>query len=299
MNPMPVQCPVQCPVLKNAKNEITTRIDHSETYIKNEYLLMTHTKDQLSDKIKKQAKDIYHLKTMVPIEDSDPLNNADATVVVSGLPIYPQENPILIALDLIDNMGTDHNTVSIRQQVKVIKAARLPSRYSSKPPLMKINFQSLAEKKRVLSHKRNVQSTLCNSVYIRSSKSHEVRLIELNARTILQNSTLGNDFRINGNGQIIPKQGVPQQTFNKQFDKSFPTTSHSPNLNGSLMPESSDHHILITDPDKPNTATSSNDSRNPHVGPYQRNLHQLLRNIPSPFQYVSGISMVGQKVIAT
>ena len=128
---------------------------------------------------------------------------------------------------------------------------------------MKISFQSLEEKKLVLSHKRNLQSTLYNSVYIRSSKSHEVRLIELNAHTILQNSLLGNDFRINGNGRIIPKQRVPQQTLNKQFDKSFPTTSHSPNLNVSLMPESSDHHILLTDRDnKPNTATQSNDSRN-------------------------------------
>ena len=89
--------------------------------------------NQLSGKIEKQAKDINHLKTMVPIKDSDPLNNADVTVVVSGLPIYPQGNPILIAKDLIDNMGTDHSTVPIRQQVKVVKAARLPSRYSSKP----------------------------------------------------------------------------------------------------------------------------------------------------------------------
>ena len=65
--------------------------------------------DQLSDKIEKQAKDINHLKTLVSIKDSDPLNNVDVTVVVSRLPIYPQENPILIAHDLIDNMGIDHN----------------------------------------------------------------------------------------------------------------------------------------------------------------------------------------------
>ena len=186
-------------------------------------------------------------------------------MLVSGLPIYPQENPIVIAQDLIDNMGTDHNTVRIRQQVKVVKAARLPSRYSSKPPLMKISFQSLEEKKLVLSHKRNLQSTLYYSV--KSTKSHEVRLIELNAHTILQNSPLGNDFRINENGRIIPKQVVPQQTHNKQCDRVFPTTSHSPDPNVSLIPESSDHHILLTDPDdRPNMTTPSNDSRNPPCG---------------------------------
>ena len=146
--------------------------------------------------------------------------------------------------------------------MKVVKATRLPSRYSSKPPLMKISFQSLEEKKLVLSHKCNLQSTLYNSVYIRSSKSHEVRLIELSVRTILQNSPLSNDFRING--RIIPKQGVPQQTLNKQ---SFPTTFHSPNPYVSLMPESSDHRILLTDRNnRPNTATPSNDSRNPLCG---------------------------------
>ena len=43
-------------------------------------------------------------------------------------------------------------------------------------------------------------------VYIKSSKSHAERLIELNARTILRQIPQGNNFWVDSNGRIRPRQ---------------------------------------------------------------------------------------------
>ena len=189
------------------KQEITTRIDHSETYVMNECLLINNQIQQLTETITQQAKEIEQLKICAVGGDTDPLKNTDVTVVVSGLPVYPQENPVLIAEDLVTSLGSDSNSIPINQQVKVVKAARLPQRQTSKPPLMKISFRTLDEKKLVLANKRNLQHTVYSKIFMRSSKSHEVRLIEMNTRTILQNSPLGNTFRLNAMGKMVPKDG--------------------------------------------------------------------------------------------
>ena len=190
------------------KKEINTQINHSENYVMNECTLLNDTIPKLSDKVDQQAKEIEQLKICAPGKDIDPLKNTDVTVVVSGLPKYPQENPLLIAEDLVANLGSDSYNVPIMQQVKVVKAARLPHKNMSKPPLMKISFRTLDEKKLVLANKRNLQYSVFNRVFMRSSKSHEVRLLEMNTRTILDNSPLGNNFRINGMGKLVPKDRI-------------------------------------------------------------------------------------------
>ena len=85
---------------------------------------------------------------------------------------------------------------------------------------MKISFASLHEKKLVLSNKKNLQQTPLRNIFIRSSKTHEERLIELNTRTILQNSTWGKDFRISGSGRLVAKPNVVQN--NSPYESHFP-----------------------------------------------------------------------------
>ncbi|KAH3818022.1 hypothetical protein DPMN_119609 [Dreissena polymorpha] len=49
------------------------------------------------------------------------------------------------------------------------------------------------------------------NVYIKSSKSHAERLIELNARTLLSQLPQGSNFRVDANGRIRPRQNTDRQ----------------------------------------------------------------------------------------
>ena len=232
------------------KAEINTKIDHSETYFKNECLLLNNTIGRLNAKIEKQAQEIDHLKACATTKETDPLSNHDLTVIVSGLPVYPNEDPMISAQNVIDNLGNDHHNIPIRTQVQVVKAKRLPNRIASRPPLMKISVGSLDQKKLILSHKKNLQQTPFRNLYIRSSKSHEERLIELNARTILEHSPWGKDFRISGSGRIISKQHDPKFTGElPRYEQDFPRLNQStqcPNPHQSSAPSMPSAKVTAT-----------------------------------------------------
>lgn len=86
-------------------------------------------------------------------------------------------------------------------------AARLKNRKINKPGLVKISFARIDQKIRVLRAKRKLaEISGYRSVFLRSSKTHTERLIELNARTILNEMPNGKDFnRITANGRIVKK----------------------------------------------------------------------------------------------
>lgn len=76
----------------------------------------------------------------------------------------------------------------------------------NKPGLVKISFARVDQKIRVLRAKRKLgEISDYRSVFLRSSKSHTERLIELNARTILNEMPNGKDFRITANSRIVKK----------------------------------------------------------------------------------------------
>lgn len=90
----------------------------------------------------------------------------------------------------------------LNNSATVVAASRLRGRYG-KPGLVKIPFSSLEGKKNVLKEKRNIRRVEYKTVFIRSSKSHTERLIELNARTMLSELPHGNQVRITSNGRIV------------------------------------------------------------------------------------------------
>ena len=97
------------------------------------------------------------------------------------------------------------------ENATVIGATRLKARYG-KPGLVKISLSTLEEKKSVLREKRKLRDTQkYKSVFLRSSKTHTERLIELNARTILHELPQGNQFRITSNGRIVKKTPSSQR----------------------------------------------------------------------------------------
>jgi len=129
----------------------------------------------------------------------NPLNDPDLTIIANGLHMSDNENILDKAQLLIAALG-----VEVSNDVTVTGAIRLPARFDNSPALVKISFRSLDEKILVLRNKmtlRNIEQY--KHVYLKSSKSHAERLIELNARALLRELPHGNDrFRIDANGRI-------------------------------------------------------------------------------------------------
>lgn len=129
--------------------------------------------------------------------------NDDPSLTVIAMNVQETEEPILdVAREIVSHLVNS---------ATVVAASRLRGRYG-KPGLVKISFSSLEEKKNVLREKRNIRNVeKYKTVFIRSSKSHTERLIELNARTMLSELPHGNQFRITSNGRIVKKTPSTQR----------------------------------------------------------------------------------------
>ena len=77
---------------------------------------------------------------------------------------------------------------------------------TGKPPLLKIAFESVEQKVEVLRVKKNLSNS--SDVYLRSSKAHTERILELNAKTLLSQMPNGNQFRVTGDRRIVKKDNL-------------------------------------------------------------------------------------------
>lgn len=129
--------------------------------------------------------------------------NDDPSLTVIAMNVQKTEEPIPdVAREIVSHLDNS---------AAVVAASRLRDRYG-KPGLVKISFFSPREKKNVLREKRNIRYVeKYKTVFIRSSKSHTERLIELNARTMLSELPHGNQFRITSNGRIVKKTPSTQR----------------------------------------------------------------------------------------
>ena len=112
------------------------------------------------------------------------------------------------ARDLITALGQ-----AVSSSVEVTGAVRLTARYTNRPGIVKISFRTLAEKISVLRNKMTLKdSGTYSRVYLKSSKSHAERLIELNARAILRELPQGSNLRLDANGRIKRRPAPPEDT---------------------------------------------------------------------------------------
>ena len=94
--------------------------------------------------------------------------------------------------------------------VPVVQGKRLTSK-TNKPVFVKIEFNSLYEKKRVLRAKAKLKnSTTYGKVFLRSSKTHCEQILEHNLQVVLESSPIGAHCRISGNGKISMAQSTDQ-----------------------------------------------------------------------------------------
>jgi hypothetical protein len=145
--------------------------------------------------------------------ENDPLNNADLTVIATNVEQTPEEDILEVAKEMI----------SLLDESAVVSAAiRLRNRDQSsrRPALVKIGFESVQDKIRVLREKRRLRETeKYRNVFLRGSKTHTERLLELNARTLLNELPHGKDFRVAANGRIIRKTNSAQQHSQQENDR--------------------------------------------------------------------------------
>ncbi|WAR27806.1 hypothetical protein MAR_013510, partial [Mya arenaria] len=213
--------------IDNLKNEMMKNIDTKLKSLKNEISLDIGKETSRIDGLMDSMKDIQvRLRavedgTPTPAEprEVDHLNDPDYCIIATGIPKQDDEDLFEKANSLIRALGEN-----VYSRVTVTGTIRLPSKLRGKPGPLKISFGSTPEKVLVLRHKMKLKDMEnYQDVFIKSSKSHAERLIELNARTILRQLPQGAGYRVDANGRIRPR---PEQQ---------PAAAHNENLRIALL----------------------------------------------------------------
>ena len=104
------------------------------------------------------------------------VSNDELTIIVSNLKEINNEDPLRVARELTDALGEE-----VSRHVNVTDACRFSERRWGKPRLMKIAYETVEQKVRVLRAKMALKGHhFYDRVYLRSSKAHTERLLELN-----------------------------------------------------------------------------------------------------------------------
>lgn len=169
--------------------------------IKNEIDQLSRSVDSVIQRLNDLEENSGHQMSAGISKNNNPNDDPSLTVIATN--VQETDEPILdVAREIVSHLDNS---------ATVVAASRLRGRYG-KPGLVKISFSSLEEKKNVQREKRNIRNVeKYKPVFIRSSKSHTERLIELNARTMLSELPHGNQFRITSNGRIVKKTPSTQR----------------------------------------------------------------------------------------
>ena len=129
----------------------------------------------------------------------NPLDDNELCIIAANIPAEVDEDLHWKVSEIVGKLsGTANFTI--------VKAVRLRSRRQGSPGLVKFAVESVEQKIQILRKKYELKNDdRYNKVFLRASKSHTERLLELNARTILNELPNGSDFRITGSGCIVKK----------------------------------------------------------------------------------------------
>lgn len=146
----------------------------------------------------------------------------EVTIIAKDVPFNPAENPV----DVADKLIRDGLRIV---DVPVIRAKRLESRVQNKPGLLKIEVKDLDAKKKLLKHKQSLKnSQQYERVYVRSSKSHVERLLELNTNMLLQELPNGHRFRLTANGRLLKDDGYQTRNNNNHGQRPWGPPQNGP-----------------------------------------------------------------------
>ena len=130
-----------------------------------------------------------------------PEYDPQVTLIVQGLRENREENILLDAKKLVHQVLNEPD-------IPVINALRIPSR-NNKPGIVKMEIDCVQNKVKLLRKKgllREIEGY--KNGFLRSSKTHVARLLELNIRKLLDEIPNGhNKYRITANGRLVEKDG--------------------------------------------------------------------------------------------
>ena len=145
------------------------------------------------DNLKEEVQKIDHFSGTAKEEEYSP----DVTVVGMRIPFVRGEDIFMKSCDLI------YNHLNLRD-IKIIRAMHTAER-NGRPGIVKIQLGSVTDKVKVLREKSKLAKSdgEYRNVYLRSSKTHTERLVDLNFRTLLHELPNGKNYRVAGNGRVI------------------------------------------------------------------------------------------------
>lgn len=199
------------------KNEFMASIDSKFKAMRSDFDLELGKQQSQIDSLSRSVESLIHRVKEVEkvghsyatqpgsaVHHSSTVKDSEVTIIASNIPQSDDEDILQVAQDLVDCLS---------DSISVVAAARLRSRIQGKPGLVKISFATVEEKVEILRKKRDLKgSQAYKSVFLRSSKSHTERLIELNAKTLLTQIPNGEQFRITSNGRIVKKDSDRQHS---------------------------------------------------------------------------------------
>ena len=225
------------------QDRILARVEKMET------LVGTHEKV-----IKEMNRDITTLKESFAEISSKVQEefNPEVTLVAINPP-HETGNDYYWAVKLIQVLGGDREMI--------VNTLRTPRR-NGKSGILKVELRSTADKIMLLKNKTILKRTQgFERVFVRSSKTHLERLMDLNFRTVLAEIPQGTTYKITGNGRIVKQ--------NEDYIK--PTKAN-------IGPNKVQHESAVTDVKVP-------ENRSPHNGVRARNVSQNGQLPPRPGSY--------------
>lgn len=186
--------------LHDLKTELLTTMD---VKIKNATQKIEQDVGELKSNVENMQFALDELKSeernaqAVPVSACDPVDDVDRTVIVINL---SEDDDVSL-----------HNRISdVMTQLEcpgdsVVQVKRLEGR-NGKPGLVKVAFNSKESKIEVLRAKSKLKTTQrYKRVWMRSSKTHAERLMELNFKKMLDMVPDGTNYKLTGSGRIEPR----------------------------------------------------------------------------------------------
>ena len=152
------------------------------------------------------------------LEEEDRFN-PDTTIIADNVPFEEGEDLATKMQNMIRR--------NLALPVKVVRTMRMKTRPPRQtrfgklenPGLVKIQFENVQDKVTVLREKRELKNSQDYSRgFLRSSKSHTDRLIELNFKTILDLVPGGENFELTSNGRLMQKEEPGDETSDQDSD---------------------------------------------------------------------------------
>ena len=187
--------------IEKPRKDVLSTIDDKIKAVKVDTVLQFAAMDRRFDDLEINMRSLSTLEGMSGSFVNQTVSNDELTIIVSNLKEANNEDPLGIAREIIDALGEE-----IIRYVNVTDACRFSERKRGKPRLMKVAFEKVDQKVKVLRAKMALKGhPIFDRVYLRSSKSHTERLLELNAKTIFSELPNGHLYRVAANGRILKK----------------------------------------------------------------------------------------------